>query len=85
MGLQMSLWTERIADAKRLDYMAFPRLAAVAEDAWTPETGKDFSRFMQRLPLFLDYLDGLGVYYYNPFNPSATPEPAGPQRAAVEQ
>ena len=85
MGLQMSLWTERIADAKRLDYMAFPRLAAVAEDAWTPETGKDFSRFMQRLPLFLDYLDGLGVYYYNPFSPSATPEPVGPQRAAVEQ
>ena len=85
MGLQMSLWTERIADAKRLDYMAFPRLAAVAEDAWTPETGKDFSRFMQRLPLFLDYLDGLGIYYYNPFNPSATPEPAGPQRAAAEQ
>lgn len=85
MGLQMSLWTERIADTKRLDYMAFPRLAAVAEDAWTPETGKDFSRFMQRLPLFLDYLDGLGVYYYNPFNPSATPEPAGPQKAAAEQ
>lgn len=85
MGLQMSLWTERIADTKRLDYMAFPRLAAVAEDAWTPETGKDFSRFMQRLPLFLDYLDGLGVYYYNPFNPTATPEPAGPQKAAAEQ
>lgn len=83
MGLQMSLWTERIADDKRLDYMAFPRLAAVAEGGWTEEKKKDYSRFMQRLPSFLNYLDGLGIYYFNPFDPNSTLEPSGPQKAAT--
>ena len=80
MGLQMSMWTERIADAKRLDYMTFPRLAAVAESAWTPAKSKECSLFMQKLPLFLEYLDQLNIYYFNPFNPAERPEPAEPKR-----
>lgn len=36
MGMQYSLWTERVADVKRLDFMVFPRLIALAEAAWTP-------------------------------------------------
>lgn len=36
LGLQFNLWSERVADAKRLDFMTFPRLIAVAESAWTP-------------------------------------------------
>ncbi|MBR5885012.1 MAG: beta-N-acetylhexosaminidase [Bacteroidaceae bacterium] len=85
MGVQMSLWTERIADEKRLDYMAFPRLAAVAESAWTQEAAKDYSCFMQNLPHFLQYLDKKQVYYFNPFNPDSTPEPSGPQKEAVRE
>ena len=80
MGLQMSLWTERIADGKRLDYMVFPRLSAVAESGWTPEKSKECSLFMQKLPLFLEYLDDKKIYYFNPFNPEARPEPAEPKR-----
>ena len=41
MGMQMSLWTERVADFKRLDFMVFPRLIALAEAAWTPEKAKE--------------------------------------------
>ncbi|MDR2920103.1 MAG: beta-N-acetylhexosaminidase [Tannerella sp.] len=80
MGLQMSMWTERIADVKRLDYMTFPRLAAVAESAWTPAKSKECSLFMQKLPFFLDYLNEQNIYYFNPFNPEEHAEPGEPKR-----
>lgn len=80
MGLQFNLWTERVADKKRLDFMVFPRLVAVAEAAWTPYTVKETSLFMQKLPFFLRYLDTLGIYYFNPFNPASTPEPGAPEK-----
>lgn len=85
MGMQMSLWTERVADAKRLDFMTFPRLVAVAESAWTPPLEKDCSLFMQRLPYFLQYLDSLGIYYYNPFDRNYHPEPNAPEKEDVLQ
>lgn len=85
MGMQFSMWTERVADKKRLDFMAFPRLAAVAESAWTPAKAKECSQFMQKLPFFLQYLDTLGIYYFNPFNPASTPEPSAPEKEDVLQ
>lgn len=63
MGMQYSLWTERVADVKRLDFMVFPRLIALAEAAWTPAGRKDYSRFMRRLPFFLHWLDTKDIYY----------------------
>ena len=83
MGLQLSLWTERVADKKRLDFMTFPRLAAVAESAWTPAKSKECSLFMQKLPFFLQYLDTQGIYYFNPFDPTSTPEPDAPDKEDV--
>ena len=80
LGLQMSMWTERVADSKRLDYMTFPRLIATAESAWTPARSKECSSFMQKLPLFLEYLDQQNIYYFNPFNPEEREEPAEPRR-----
>ena len=80
MGLQFSLWTERVADTKRLDFMVFPRLAAVAEAGWTPAKAKECSTFMQKLPFFLRYLDSKGIYYFNPFHPDSTPEPGAPDK-----
>ncbi|MDR2915445.1 MAG: beta-N-acetylhexosaminidase [Tannerella sp.] len=80
MGLQMSMWTERIADEKRLDYMVFPRLSAVAESGWTPAKSKEYSLFMQKLPLFLEYLHDRNIYYFNPFDPDVRLEPAEPKR-----
>lgn len=85
MGMQMSLWTERVADEKRLDFMTFPRLVALAEAAWTVETRKECSLFMQRLPYFLRYLDSLGIYYFNPLNPQERAEPGAPEKEDVLQ
>ena len=83
MGMQASTWTERIADTKRLYYMIFPRLAAIAEDAWTNQTRKDYSSFENNIPDFLKYLDKKGINYFNPFDKKTTPEPWGPTKADV--
>lgn len=83
MGLQFSLWTERVADTRRLDFMTFPRLVGVAEAAWTPAPSKDEHLFMEKLPSFLQILDEKGIYYFNPFHPEATPEPGAPDKEDV--
>jgi hexosaminidase len=85
MGMQMSLWTEKVADEKRLDFMVFPRLIGLAEAAWTPCRSKEWSVFMQRLPLFLNYLDTLGIYYFNPLNPLQREEPTAPEKEDILQ
>lgn len=85
MGMQFSLWTERVADVKRLDFMVFPRLIALAEAAWTPGVRKDYSRFMRRLPSFLRWLDTKDIYYFDPFAPERRPEPTAPEKEDVLQ
>ncbi len=83
MGLQFSMWTERVADMRRLDFMVFPRLSAVAEAAWTYPESKNTKKFMEKLPAFLRYLDTKGIYYFNPFSPQSTPEPGAPDKNDV--
>ena len=70
LGMQFTLWTERIADGKRLDFMTFPRLIALAESAWTSPKEKDWSRFCMRLPSFLEYLKEQGIYYFDDDSPT---------------
>ena len=80
MGIQTSLWTEFIADEKRLYFQLFPRLAGIAEIAWTNPKSKDYARFEMKLKSFLQYLDRKGINYFNPFDPASTPEPWGPNK-----
>lgn len=49
LGIEAGIWTEFISDQKRMEYMTYPRLAAVAEKAWTPEDGLDWELFQERL------------------------------------
>ncbi|MCK7477156.1 MAG: family 20 glycosylhydrolase [Candidatus Moduliflexus flocculans] len=37
LGGQANLWTEYISDGKHAEYMALPRLAALAEAVWSPK------------------------------------------------
>lgn len=80
MGLQCCMWTERIADTHRLDFMTFPRLFAVAEAAWTPVNQKNYGRFLKRLMDWLPLLQQLGISYFDPFAPLSTPEPPAPDK-----
>lgn len=49
IGAQANLWSEYIPDAPDMEYMAFPRLQAMAEVLWTQPTRKNFDRFTQIL------------------------------------
>lgn len=49
LGVQGQHWTEYIPSLFHLEYMAFPRLAALAEVAWTPAAQKDYASFTARL------------------------------------
>ncbi|WP_209406063.1 beta-N-acetylhexosaminidase [Pseudozobellia sp. WGM2] len=74
LGVQGNLWTETINSESRIDYMLFPRIAALAESAWT-ETRKDYPGFESRLRSHLNLYEKQGIYYYNPINPQLVPEP----------
>lgn len=50
LGCQAQLWTEYMKTWDKVEYMAFPRLAALAEVAWTEKENKqDYSEFLNRL------------------------------------
>ena len=79
LGMQVNIWTERVADKKRLDFMLFPRTVAIAESAWSNTSVKNETGFEERLKVFLKYLDGLNIYYFNPFDKESSPDPYGPE------
>jgi hexosaminidase len=49
LGVQGQLWGAFIPTLFHLEYMAFPRLAALAEVAWTPAARRDYASFTGRL------------------------------------
>lgn len=85
LGMQANVWTERIRDKKRLDFMTYPRLMAIAENAWTDNKAANlnYNEFENRVKIFLKYLDQFNINYFNPFNQNSTPEPWGPDRQDV--
>lgn len=55
LGIQANLWTEFINTPEQAEYMVFPRIAALAESAWSPREKKNWSTFTQKIPRLLDY------------------------------
>ena len=76
LGVQANLWTEHVHNYERLDFMAYPRLIALAELAWSSKL--DYDSFLARLESVYDWMDGKNLYYYDSRNPSRHPEPACP-------
>jgi hexosaminidase len=63
LGAQAQLWTEHLDNTRRVDYAAFPRLAAFAEVVWSQKE-RDYAEFEARLVRHhLPVLDALGVEY----------------------
>lgn len=80
LGIEACVWTEFIPSRARLDFMTFPRLAAIAEDAWTPAARKNQDEFMERTHGFLRELDRRKIPYFNLFSPTNMPEPYGSEK-----
>lgn len=63
LGSQGQLWSEYMPNAQHMQYMAFPRLCALAEVVWTPQAERAYGDFRQRLGGHLPRLDALGIHY----------------------
>ena len=72
LGGQGQLWTEYMKTPKKVEYMAFPRLTALAEALWTPKERKDFADFRARLTAHLRRLEALDVSF-RPLDGPRTP------------
>ncbi|MFF6961088.1 family 20 glycosylhydrolase [Streptomyces sp. NPDC008317] len=72
IGTQANIWTEVMDSVRVLDYMAFPRLAAFAEVAWSDLPAadeRDWPEFEARMRTHYARLDALGVEYRPPGGP----------------
>lgn len=69
LGTQAQLWTEHMPTPRHVEYMAFPRLGALAEAAWTPVRTRRGHPWADRLPGYLARLEALGVNYRPPNGP----------------
>ncbi|MBN1766828.1 MAG: beta-N-acetylhexosaminidase [Sedimentisphaerales bacterium] len=64
LGAQGQVWTEYLPNPDKVEYMAFPRVCALAEVVWTPLEKKSYENFRQnRLPTHLQRLKILNVNY----------------------
>jgi hexosaminidase len=68
LGVQGQLWTEYLPGPKAVEYNAYPRLAALAEVAWTPAPHPPFEAFRGRLAAHLERLRILDVNF-RPLDP----------------
>ena len=66
LGGQGQVWTEYIPTPEHVEYMAFPRLCALAEAVWTLAGNRDYADFLARLEMHLRRLDALNVHYRRP-------------------
>lgn len=58
IGVQGTFWTEQVSSAEYMEYLALPRLIAIAESGWSQQSAKDFSDFQKRITkdtLLLNY------------------------------
>ncbi|MGQ1786186.1 beta-N-acetylhexosaminidase [Saccharicrinis sp. GN24d3] len=70
IGTQANLWTESVSDWGKLTYMAFPRLFAAAENAWTQQRNKNWDDFVDRLIPHMELMDKKGIRHAKSvFNP----------------
>lgn len=63
LGIQANLWTEYVKDNAHLEYMLYPRQAALAEVQWCQPQNKDWNRFLANLTHEVAIYDILGYNY----------------------
>jgi hexosaminidase len=66
LGTQAQLWAEYAKDMKKVEYMAFPRIAALAELAWTPLALKNYDDFRKRLDGVMTHYDAGHLNFSKP-------------------
>ena len=64
VGVEAPLWAETIRNMTAAQYLAFPRLPAIAEIGWSPAAARDWESFRVRLAAQAPRWQILGINYY---------------------
>ena len=64
LGVEAPLWSETVTNREDINYLAFPRLAALAEVAWTSKEKRSWEGFASRIPIQGDRWTIQGVDFY---------------------
>jgi len=62
IGYQANLWTEYVRTPEQVEHMLYPRLSAVAENAWSPAGYRDWQAFLPRIAVQLRRLKRAGLH-----------------------
>jgi hexosaminidase len=68
LGVQGQLWSEYLKTYDKLEYTAFPRIAALAEIAWSPVDKKNYENFRSRLDMVTKHYAAAGVRHAKPLD-----------------
>ncbi len=63
LGAQGNMWTEYMEGPAKVEYMLFPRLAALSEVLWTFKSNKNWEDFEKRIPVVFERFDKQKVKY----------------------
>ena len=63
LGAQANLWREYIDTDAYVEYMLYPRLAALSEVVWTPKKEKNYEDYMLRLTSILKHYEAMNINY----------------------
>lgn len=74
LGAQAQLWTEYLPTPRHVEYMAWPRLAALAEVVWSPRADRSWQSFLARIGPHAERLRAFGVEP-GPLPPLVAPAP----------
>ena len=64
LGVEGPLWSETVEKLSDFEYLAFPRLIAIAEVGWSRQEARVFTNFSRRLGAHGPRLQALGVNFY---------------------
>ena len=57
LGGQANMWTEYMDNEKKVEYMLFPRMSALAEVLWSPKSIKNWQHFETKIPGIFEKYD----------------------------
>jgi hexosaminidase len=81
LGVQVNLWTEHMRTEERVQWMAVPRAAALAEIGWSRPERLDFPGFRARLESATGWYRALGYGYADTEFRAPAPIPARSRRS----
>ncbi len=82
-GVQGTFWTEHVSDREYMEYLALPRLLAIAESGWTLSGRKNFEDFQKRMTADTTLLNYGGYRYCTYYMVDKATEPEAPATADV--